>query len=188
MKPWLLNILACPIDKHHPLDAHIFSWETSSAEMEKINREAGVKNKYFSERYNHLANQITEGTISPASIRAIKDHTGIKDAEELLRDALRAVNRFEEIEKPEPEQLLTDFPEGIDVLYRYLNLLEVKEGLLVCSECNRWFPIGRAVEGIPELMPDDLREREDELEWIKKWKEKIPEAVIEKGKPFAPKK
>ncbi|MFP3951857.1 MAG: Trm112 family protein [Candidatus Bathyarchaeia archaeon] len=186
MKPWLLNILACPMDKHHPLDAHFFSWETSTAEMEKINRESGVKNRYFAERYRHLAKQIAEGTISPASITAITDHTEQGAAAELLKDAVRAGNRFEEIEKPDVEQLLTEFPEEIDVLYRYLNLLDVGEGLLICSKCSRWYPIGRAVKGIPELMPDDLREREEELQWIKKWREKVPEEVINEGKPFKP--
>jgi len=29
----LLDILACPIDKHHPLDAHFFTWVTP-AEVE----------------------------------------------------------------------------------------------------------------------------------------------------------
>ncbi len=34
MKPWLLNILACPIDKHHPLEAVFFRWETPEEEIE----------------------------------------------------------------------------------------------------------------------------------------------------------
>ncbi|GAH22526.1 unnamed protein product [marine sediment metagenome] len=36
MKPWLLDILACPIDKHFPLDLYIFSYETNEEEFKKI--------------------------------------------------------------------------------------------------------------------------------------------------------
>ena len=84
----------------------------------------------------------------------------------------------------EEKKLLKDYPEGIDVLYRYLNLVEVEEGLLRCPKCGRWYPIGSAVETIPELMPDDLREKERDLEWLAKWKDKVPEEVLTEGKPF----
>ena len=33
MKPWLFDILACPIDKHFPLKLYIFSFETSSIDF-----------------------------------------------------------------------------------------------------------------------------------------------------------
>ncbi len=69
MKPWLLNILACPIDKHHPLDAYFFNWETSEDEIKKITTEAGVPSEFFKKNYAHLAKQLVDGTISPISIR-----------------------------------------------------------------------------------------------------------------------
>lgn len=36
MKPWLLEILACPIDKHYPLDLSIFSIEDADAFLKKV--------------------------------------------------------------------------------------------------------------------------------------------------------
>ena len=33
MKPWLFDILACPIDKHFPLNLYIFSFETETEEF-----------------------------------------------------------------------------------------------------------------------------------------------------------
>jgi hypothetical protein len=33
-------------------------------------------------------------------------------------------------------------------------------------------------------MPDDLREREKELDWMRKWEGKIPGETLRKGKPF----
>jgi hypothetical protein len=40
------------------------------------------------------------------------------------------------------------------------------------------------VETIPELMPDDLREKERDLAWLLKWREKLPEQVLRDGRPF----
>ena len=73
MKPWLLNILACPIDKHHPLEALFFSWETSEEEMEKIASEAGLPSDQFKKNYEHLAKQLVDGTISSPAIRNVED-------------------------------------------------------------------------------------------------------------------
>jgi len=58
---------------------------------------------------------------------------------------------------------------------------EITEGLLVCTECYRWYPIS---DEIPQMLPDDLREATDDLAWLQKWKERVPEAVIRSGKPF----
>jgi len=58
---------------------------------------------------------------------------------------------------------------------------EIVEGLLVCGECGRWYPI---MDEIPQLLPDDLREQRDELSWLSKWKEKTPPRVLKEGKPF----
>lgn len=86
MKRWLMDILACPIDKHHPLELHV----------------------------------------------------------------------FEEKE-------------------------EIVEGLLVCSKCNRFYPI---IEEIPHMLPDELREKAEDIGFLKKWQEKIPEKILNEGKPF----
>jgi len=58
---------------------------------------------------------------------------------------------------------------------------EITEGLLVCPECGRWYPIS---DEIPQMLPDDLREAKDDLAWLQKWKERVPESVIRSGKPF----
>ena len=58
---------------------------------------------------------------------------------------------------------------------------EITEGLLVCTECNRWYPISGE---IPQMLPDDLREAKEDLEWLSKWKSHVPERVLSQGQPF----
>ncbi len=58
---------------------------------------------------------------------------------------------------------------------------EIVEGMLVCPECRRWYPI---IDEIPELLPDDLREPRSDLKWLEKWREKAPDEVLAQGKPF----
>jgi uncharacterized protein YbaR (Trm112 family) len=172
LKPWLLNILACPIDKHHPLEAYFFRWETKEADIEKITSEAGEPKKGLEDKYSILKKQLGNGTISPPAIAAVKDKTGSKAATSLQAKVAKLL-----LGKPEEK-------EDLDTLYSYMNVIELGEGLLYCPECSRWFPIGSAVEGIPELMPDELREEEKDLMWLTKWKNVAPEGVLVKGKPF----
>lgn len=176
-------MLACPIDKHHPLEAYFFTWETTNEDLGKINREAGKPLKIFSKQYRHLAKQIIDNTISPNSMHAIKDYSENTDTLQLLKDLRKFVKKLE-YEQFDEKRLLKEFSEGIDILYRYLNLIEVEEGLLYCPECGRWYPIGSSVETIPELMPDDLREKDRELEWLEKWRDWLPTKIIEEGKPY----
>jgi uncharacterized protein YbaR (Trm112 family) len=172
LKPWLLNILACPIDKHHPLETYFFRWETPEAELKVASKDAGKPLKELEEKYRILKKQLSDGTISPLSIAAIIDLTGSKHTASLLAKTTKLL-------QGQPES-----KEDLDTIYRYLNILEVGEGLIFCPECGRWYPIGRSVESIPELMPDELREKEKELEWLDKWKGVVPRKVLDEGKPF----
>jgi len=180
----LLNILACPIDKHHPLEAYFYSWETPEDELEKINKDAGTPNTHFKKQYGHLAKQIVDGTISLDALNEIRDQTGSMHSVDLYLDVKKFIDKLGFEDDKSEENLLARYPEGMDVLYRYLNLVEVEEGLIRCPECSRWYPIGSAVETIPELMPDDLREEERDMEFLKKWASKLPEEVKERGEPF----
>ena len=48
---------------------------------------------------------------------------------------------------------------------------EIKEGLLTCSGCGQWFPLR---EFIPELLPDHLRNWQDDLVFLETHQEKLP--------------
>ncbi len=58
---------------------------------------------------------------------------------------------------------------------------EIVEGLIICSKCNRWYPIR---EEIPEMLPDELRKEVEDLPFLKKYRDRVPEKIIKEGKPF----
>jgi uncharacterized protein YbaR (Trm112 family) len=58
---------------------------------------------------------------------------------------------------------------------------EITSGIIICSKCNRWYPI---IDEIPHMLPDDLREKNEDLSFLHKWKDKIPETTLSEGRPF----
>ncbi|RLF23876.1 MAG: Trm112 family protein [Thermoprotei archaeon] len=58
---------------------------------------------------------------------------------------------------------------------------EVDAGILICPRCKRWYPIE---EEIPRMLPDELRDEEEDLSFLRKYKDKIPGKVLKEGKPF----
>jgi uncharacterized protein len=57
----------------------------------------------------------------------------------------------------------------------------VKEGILFCTKCNRYYPI---IDEIPVMLPDELREKQRDIDFLKKWHGKIPDKVIKQGNPW----
>jgi len=64
-----------------------------------------------------------------------------------------------------------------------INLKEdvVVEGAIFCSKCSRFYPI---MEEIPIMLPDDLRDKKHEIEFLKNNKDKLPEKIISQAKPW----
>ena len=57
----------------------------------------------------------------------------------------------------------------------------VIEGVIYCTKCSRFYPI---MEEIPIMLPDDLRDKKHEIEFLNKNKDKLPEKIITNGKPW----
>lgn len=57
----------------------------------------------------------------------------------------------------------------------------VSEGVLVCSKCSRFYPI---IEEIPIMLPDELRDKKLEIDFLKKYRENLPEKVVKNGLPW----
>lgn len=57
----------------------------------------------------------------------------------------------------------------------------IKEGVLFCLQCSRFYPI---IEEIPVMLPDELRDKEKDIQFLQKWHEKIPSKIIKNGHPW----
>jgi uncharacterized protein YbaR (Trm112 family) len=57
----------------------------------------------------------------------------------------------------------------------------VEEGLLLCRTCLRFYPI---TEEIPIILPDELRDKKKDMEFLKKWNEAIPDDLLKNLKPW----
>lgn len=56
----------------------------------------------------------------------------------------------------------------------------VVDGALFCVQCGRYYPI---IDEIPVMLPDDLRNSKEDLEFLVKHQEKLPEKIVKQGKP-----
>ena len=63
-----------------------------------------------------------------------------------------------------------------------LNASEDKiiDGVLFCDQCRRFYPI---IDEIPALLPDELRNKKEDLEFLTKWRAKLPSDIVEKALP-----
>ena len=59
---------------------------------------------------------------------------------------------------------------------------EIKTAVIYCDKCGRWYPV---IEYIPHMLPDYIREEEKdrEMEFLKKYAEKIPDRIKYGGQP-----
>lgn len=115
MRKSLLGILACPIDKHSPLE--LFEINVHSINKSSIDKqdENGITQDELT--YNHTS---------------------------------------------------------------YENII-IKDGVLFCSRCSRFFPI---IDEIPIMLPDELREREKDLQFLLEWETKLPSKILDHGVPW----
>jgi SAM-dependent methyltransferase/uncharacterized protein YbaR (Trm112 family) len=61
--------------------------------------------------------------------------------------------------------------------------VEVEEGLLICAECGRWYPI---IGQLPEILPDHLRTRDRDLEFLRSIAPAIPADLHAQLAAFTP--
>ena len=69
-----------------------------------------------------------------------------------------------------------------------LELYEVKsknevvlEGALYCTKCSRFYPI---IEEIPIMLPDELRDKKQDVGFLEQHKESLHQKIIKQAHPW----
>jgi len=60
-------------------------------------------------------------------------------------------------------------------------IIVIVEGILYCQKCLRFYPI---IDEIPIMLPDELREKEKDLEFLNRWKNNIPQNILNNANPW----
>jgi uncharacterized protein YbaR (Trm112 family) len=81
------------------------------------------------------------------------------------------------IDKHYPMDLL-EFITSID---EYTKDEIITMGLLYCVKCTRFYPI---IEQIPVMLPDELRDKEKDLEFLQRWRYDIPSNILHNAMPW----
>lgn len=191
MKPWLFDILACPIDKHFPLKLYIFSYETTENEFNAFldvyeNRNLDmIKREEIIDISKHddilfikdgisikeipLSDYLNLIIVSIKELYNLIDKTEIGSVKKCL-DILTK-NVIEKVSNLSKEHLSLNKIENILPELYLVNKFkldtEIESGLMFCEECLRWFPI---LESIPQMLPDEYRDKENDLQFLKNHK------------------
>jgi len=205
MKPWLFDILACPIDKFFPLKLYIFTYENKPEEFQSIlniyeNRDLDIiKNEGIIDIYDENGNIFLKDNIiieksSPSTyfkstISSIHELENINDnsTNKLSKKCFRLINS-------DVKQKILEFSKQLNIselekilpeLY-FLNKIkldiEIESGILFCSKCQRWYPI---IGTIPQMLPDKYRDEKREIEFLKINKDLLDEKFFDQDlKPF----
>jgi uncharacterized protein YbaR (Trm112 family) len=205
MKPWLFDILACPIDKYFPLKLYIFTYETNDATFKSYLEMLKSKNIDKLKKENIIKTYREDGKVflkdnviiekNPIKkyisliISSIDELTNIYDLStyEYSKKCFKVMmsqvkNNIIEFEKiNDIEKLDSILPE----LY-FINKIkvetEIETGILFCEECNRWYPI---IDTIPQMLPDEYRDEKKEISFLRTNKNLLDEEFLKQNlKPF----
>jgi len=205
MRPWLCDILACPIDKFFPLELIIFSFETDEnvfkdilnaydkrdiisikkekvIEIEQKNEELLLKDEIVIEK-SKLDNYIE---VINSSVKEV-DNISDKSSSELSKRCIHIIqNDIKQKINAFSNNLMNEYIDAIlpelYLLNKFKTEIEIETGLLFCSQCKRWFPI---IETIPQMLPDEYRDEEADMLFLKTNKDLLDNAFFKQNlKPF----
>ena len=187
MKPWLFDILACPIDKFFPLELYIFKFETKSEVFQSF------LEKFEKRMIDEIKNEEIIEYSKEDQIVKIRDNIILEKTplNKYLQLILKSIDEFDNIFDKTNNNLsnkcfqiinsaikpkILDFSKKINhekieeilpELY-FINKIkleiEIESGLLFCRNCFRWYPI---IENIPQMLPDEYRSQQNEIEFLK---------------------
>ncbi len=205
MRPWLCDILACPIDKFFPLELVIFSFETSEIFFKNIIEVYDNKDLISIKKENVIQIEQKNGELLlkdeiviekskleiylNAIISSIKEVDNMRDKSsfEFSKRCIHIIqNDLKQKIKAFSNNLMNEHIDTILPELYFLNKfkteIEIETGLLFCSKCKRWFPI---IDTIPQMLPDEYRDEEADIQFLKTNKDLLDNTFFKQNlKPF----
>ncbi len=199
MKPWLSDILACPIDKYYPLELLILKWETNISEIEeflkiyKIRDEKLINNEElikFSETENHIKirdsialkskksvdylNAINSSIQELNNINNLTKEPAIDKCIDLLKTSVKrkiesTINKISKEEKKEKKKKIIN--SILPELYLINNFKIDTEIEEGILFCSKCNRWYPIVETIPQMLPDKYRNENGDIAFLNKWKQ-----------------
>ena len=205
MKPWLFDILACPIDKSFPLELYIFSYETKSEEFQRLIETYEKRDLEIIKEEKFIEISRQEDTVF-LNDNIVMEKTQIKTYLNIIISSINELNNIFDktsnnlsnkcfdLIKSEIKSNIRDFLENIKIdniekilpeLF-FLNKIkletEISSGLLFCKTCTRWYPI---IESIPQMLPDEYRDEKNEINFLQTNKNLMDEQFFKQDlKPY----
>lgn len=205
MRPWLCDILACPIDKFFPLELIIFSFETNENVFKEILEaydkkdlisikkenviEIEQKNEDLLLKDEIVIEKSKLGIYINTIISSVKEVDNIRDrsSSELSKRCIHIIqNDIKQKIKAFSNNLINEHIDTIlpelYLLNKFKTEIEIETGILFCSQCKRWFPI---IETIPQMLPDEYRDEEADILFLKTNKDLLDNTFFKQNlKPF----
>jgi uncharacterized protein YbaR (Trm112 family) len=205
MKPWLFDILACPIDKHFPLSLYIFSYETKEKVFEEILQIFQIKDLNALKSENIIQISQEDGNLliqdnlvlqkcplkdylelilkSVYELENVYDNSGSETSKNLLINIKNKINKKIKnfLENSKTKDLDDILPE-LAIVNKFKFDIEIETGIIFCPKCKRWFPI---IDTIPQMLPDEYRDEKKEISFLKTNKNLLDKEFFQQDlKPF----
>jgi len=203
MKPWLLDILACPIDKFYPLELLILKWETETNEIEEFLkiyqiRDSDIINSENLIRLSEMDNQI--------KIRdnIVLKHTIYSDYLNSINSSILELTNMIDLTKKQTINKCIDIlktnvkkkiESTINLISEEINQENIKKIIIsifpelylvnkfkIDTEieegilfCEKCSRWYPIIETIPQMLPDKYRKENEDISFLKKWKPLLKE-------------
>ncbi len=199
MKPWLSDILACPIDKYYPLELLILKWETNISEIEEflkiykmrdeklINNEELIK---FSETENHIKirdsialkskksadylNAINSSIQELNNINNLTKEPTIDKCIDLLKTSVKRKieSTINQISKEDKKEKIKEIMNSILPELYLINKFKIDTEIEEgILFCSKCNRWYPIVETIPQMLPDKYRNENEDIAFLNKWKQ-----------------
>jgi len=199
MKPWLSDILACPIDKYYPLELLILKWETNISEIEeflkiyKIRDEKLINNEElikFSETENHIKirdsialkskksvdylNAINSSIQELNNINNLAREPAIDKCINLLKTSVKRKieSTINQISKEDKKQKIKEIINSILPELYLINKFKIDTEIEEgILFCSKCNRWYPIIETIPQMLPDKYRNENEDIAFLNKWKQ-----------------